>query len=90
MIKAINLPPNHNIFIWNRSDEKDKVLALKWYIINDCIKKVYNEPNFKTFTGENRTFHVLQLNVSIKNRKNGIVAYTFEIHTPKLNQLIKF
>ena len=41
MIKAINLLPNYNIFIWNSSDEKDKVLALKWCIINDYIEKVF-------------------------------------------------
>ena len=28
-IKSVNLPPYHNIFIGNTSDEKDKILALK-------------------------------------------------------------
>ena len=65
MIKAINLPPDHSIFIWNTSDEKDKVLALKWCIINDCIKKVYKELNIKNFTGENHTFHILHLNIIV-------------------------
>ena len=65
MIKPINLPLNHNAFTWNTSDEKDKASVLKWYTINDCIKTVYKELNLKTFTGENRTFHMLQPNVFI-------------------------
>ena len=44
------------------SDEKDKILALKWCIVNDCIKKVFKEPNLKNFTGENPTFYMLQPN----------------------------
>ena len=37
-------------FIWNTSDEKDKILALKWYMINDYMKKVYKELILKNFT----------------------------------------
>ena len=63
-IETVNLPPNHNMFIWNTSDEKDKVLALK------CLKgikvlalKVYKEPNLKTFTSHYRIFHMIQPNI---------------------------